>query len=118
MTNITKNTCATCINFGDIGEGMECLNMVSFKDQGQDQFRFALATDSCPDHEQRVVNLYQHPDNHSAISLERVNGETFEHGVLIAVDENGHTVRVPIGQLGLIETGLELARLGKNMVYA
>ena len=116
MTNITKNTCATCIHFEDIGEGLECLNMVSFKEQGQDQFRSALATDSCDDHEQRVIQLYAHPDNHSQISLERVYGEAFEHGVLIAVDEDGKTVRVPIGQIGLIEVGLDLARIGKNMV--
>lgn len=118
MTNITKNTCATCINFGDIGEGMECLNLVTFSKPGMAEFQAAQATDSCPDHEQRVIQLYAHPDNHSAISLERVNGETFEHGVLIAVDEDGKTVRVPVGQIGLIEVGLELARLGKNMVYA
>jgi hypothetical protein len=116
MTNITKNTCATCIHFEDIGEGRECLNMVSFKDQGQDQFRSALPTDSCDDHEHRVVTLYSHPDNDSQISLERVNGEGFEYGVMIAVDEDGKTVRVPIGQISLIEVGLDLARLGKNMV--
>jgi hypothetical protein len=112
MTNISQNTCATCIKFDDIGEGMECLNLVSFDS------RQPRATDSCPDHEQRVIQLYAHPDSHAAISLERINGETFEHGVLIAVDEDGKTVRVPIGQIGLIETGLELARLGKNMVCA
>ena len=119
MTNITKNTCATCFNFEDIGEGLQCLNLVSFEDQGLAKFRprSARATDSCPDHEQRVVRLYNHPDNHSQISLERVDkGEGFEHGVLIAVDEDGKTVRVPIGQIGLIEVGLDLARLGKNMV--
>jgi hypothetical protein len=118
MTNITKNTCATCINFDNIGEGLQCLNLVYFEDQGLAKFRSrsARATDSCPDHEQRVVRLYNHPDNDSQISLERVNSEGFEHGVLIATDEDGKTVRVPIGQIGLIEVGLDLARIGKNMV--
>jgi hypothetical protein len=118
MANITKNTCANCIHFEDIGEGLECLNMVSFKDQGQDQFRSALATDSCEDYEPRLEQIYKHPDSDSQISVEHVNGEVYDHGVLIATDETGRTVRVPMGSIGLIEVGLALAGLGKKMVYA
>ena len=111
MTRITKNTCATCISFNE-GAEYACSNLVSFDS------RQPRSTDSCPDHEQRVVSLYRHPDSYSAINIEQVHGETFSHGILIAVDENGKTVRVPIGQLGLIEVGLEMARIGKTMIYS
>lgn len=116
MKNTATDTCATCLNFADIGDGLECLNIVSFRIHGQAQFRPAQATDTCPDHDARVVTLYSHPDNHSAIKLEIIPNEGGDYGALIVTGKDGSTVSVPVGPLGLIELGLDLARYGKELI--
>ncbi len=116
MKNKPATTCSTCLNFADIGEGRECLNLVSFKQPHEVQFRSATANDSCPDHDARVVTMYSHPDNHSAIKLEIIPNEGGDYGVLIVTGKDGSTVSVPVGPIGLIELGLDLARHGKQML--
>jgi hypothetical protein len=76
-----------------------------------------IATDTCDGHEQRVVSLYRHPDNYSAISLERIAcGTGFDFGVLHITDQSGQTIRVQVGQIGLIQVGLALANAGNQML--
>ena len=111
MKNTATDTCSTCLNFADIGEGLECLNLVSFRTQGQAQFRPAQATDTCPDHDQSEVQLMAHPDGDFSITLKRG-----DHGVLTVTDENGSSVNITLGGMGLLELGLDLAHHGKQML--
>lgn len=112
MKNTPATTCSSCLNFADIGQGIECLNMVSFKPQHEEQFRPATANDSCPDHDPREVQLMAHPDGDFSIQL--VRGD--DRGVLIVTTEDGSTVAVTLGGIGLIELGLDLARHGKQLI--
>jgi hypothetical protein len=111
MTNTTTNTCAACIAF-DASTQYRCANLVTFRPLGSDLAFPPKADDCCPDFDARMVKLYRHPDTHAALSLERINGELFEYGVLIATDDKGQTVRVAIGPQGLVEVGQALARIG------
>ena len=110
-------TCISCVSFNPTNEDA-CSNLVTFRKPGTTFSSQPGPTDSCDDHEPRLAQIYKHPDSDSQISVEHINGEIYDHGVLIATDETGRTVRVPMGSIGLIEVGLALAGLGKKMVYA
>ena len=116
MKNSITTTCSTCINFDDIGEGMECLNLVSFREPGQTKFRAAQAHDHCPDYDPREVQLMSHPDGDFSITIERVQDDFADYAVMRVTGEDGVTVAVTLGSIGLIELGVALVQQGKNMV--
>ena len=107
----TTTTCSTCLNFADIGEGRECLNLVSFRKDGATESTPPQATDTCPDHDPSEFELMTHPDGDFLITL-----KCGDHGVLTVTGEDGSTVRVTLGALGLIELGLAIAHYGKKML--
>jgi hypothetical protein len=84
----TKNTCAACIAF-DATTQYRCGNLVTFRPVNSDLASPPEADDCCPDFDARTLRLYRHPDNGASVSLERVNSEFCEYGVLIAIDRSG-----------------------------
>jgi hypothetical protein len=108
ITNTTKNT---CIAF-DASTQYRYANLVTFRPVNSDLAFPPKADDCCDDFDVRMLKLYRHPDNGASVSLERVNGEFCEYGVLIATDRSGQTVRVAMGSQGLVEAGQALARIG------
>jgi HK97 family phage major capsid protein len=75
-------TCISCISFNPASEDT-CSNLVSFRKPGTTFSSQPGPTDSCDDHEPRLAQIYKHPDSDSQISLEHINGEIYDHGVLI-----------------------------------
>ena len=66
-----------------------------------------------------MKTIYTHPDNQTVIRIERiVCGNGFDFGVLHITDEAGKTIRVQVGQIGLIQVGLALANAGNQMLEA
>ena len=112
----TTATCATCINFGNIGSGPECLDLISFRLPGQTKFRAAQAHDHCPDYAPREVQLMSHPDGDFSITMERVQDDFSDYAVMRVTDECGATMALKLGSIGLIELGVALVQQGKNMV--
>jgi hypothetical protein len=62
------------------------------------------------------VELMAHPDGDFRITLERVNDNYGGIGILRVTDEEGVTVTVSLGGIGLLELGLDLARHGKELI--
>ena len=55
-----------------------------------------------------AIHLYQHPDG-SFIDFD------YDTGMLMAYEDAGPTVGVPIGPIGMIELGQRLMAIGKSM---
>ena len=63
------------------------------------------------------TQIYSHPDNFTSIEIERIAcGTGFDFGVLHVTDQTGQTIRVQVGQIGLIQVGLALANAGNQML--
>ena len=55
-----------------------------------------------------AIHLYQHPDG-SFIDFDH------DTGMLMAYEDAGPTVGIPIGYLGMVELGEKLIELGKSI---
>ena len=63
-----------------------------------------------------VQLMMAHPDGAFQITMEHINDDVSEYGVLRVTDDYGVTVVVTLGALGLIELGVDLIQHAKQMI--
>jgi hypothetical protein len=67
-------------------------------------------------HDGQEVQLMAHPDGNFKITIQHVNDNFGDYGILRMTDEHGTTTTATLGGIGLIELGVDLIRHAKQMI--